>query len=53
MEVLGIDIDRKRLSLSMKKYNAALEKEELDKVLNDTSSQKVTLGDFIKIKLGE
>jgi len=53
VEVLGIDIDRKRLSLSMKKYNAALEKEELDKVLNDTSSKKVTIGDFIQIKLGE
>ena len=53
VEVLGIDIDRKRLSLSMKKYDAALEKEELNKLLNDTSSKTVTIGDFIKIKLGE
>ncbi|MBN2039486.1 MAG: S1 RNA-binding domain-containing protein [Spirochaetes bacterium] len=53
VEVLGIDIERKRLSLSMKKYDAALEKEELNKLLNETSSKKVTLGDFIQIKLGE
>jgi hypothetical protein len=37
----------------MKKYDAALEKEELNKLLNDTSSKTVTIGDFIKIKLGE
>lgn len=53
VEVLGIDVERKRLSLSLKRYNAALEQEELDKVLNDTGSKKVTLGDFIQIKLGE
>jgi small subunit ribosomal protein S1 len=53
VEVLGIDVDRKRLSLSMKKYDAAVEKEELDKLLNNNSSKRVTIGDFIKIKLGE
>jgi small subunit ribosomal protein S1 len=53
VEVLGIDVGKKKLSLSMKKYDAALEKEELAKVLYDSSSKKVTIGDFIKIKLGE
>ncbi len=53
VEVLGIDVERKRLSLSIKKYDVALEKEELNKLLNDTSSKTVTIGDFIKIKLGE
>ncbi len=53
VEVLGIDVDRKRLSLSIKKYDAAAEKEELDKLLHNSGSRKVTIGDFIKIKLGE
>jgi small subunit ribosomal protein S1 len=53
VEVLGIDVDRKRLSLSMKKYDAAVEKEELDKLLHNSGSKTVTIGDFIKIKLGE
>lgn len=50
-EVLGIDVERKRLSLSIKKYDFVLEKEELNRVLNDAGSKKATLGDFIKIKL--
>ncbi len=49
--VLGIDVDKKRLSLSIKNYDAVVEKEHLDKILNDTSSKKVTLGDFLKIDL--
>jgi small subunit ribosomal protein S1 len=53
VEVLGIDVDRKRLSLSMKKYDAAMEKEELNKLIYNSSSKTVTIGDFIKIKLGE
>ncbi|MBN2403773.1 MAG: S1 RNA-binding domain-containing protein [Spirochaetes bacterium] len=53
VEVLGIDVERKRLSLSMKKYDAAVEKEELNKMLNNSGSKTVTIGDFIKIKLGE
>ena len=53
VEVLGIDVNRKRLSLSMKKYDSAMEKEELNKVLKNSSSKTVTIGDFIKIKLGE
>ena len=52
-EVLGIDVEKKRLSLSIKNIDAAMEKEELDRVLNDASSKRVTLGDFIKIKLKE
>jgi small subunit ribosomal protein S1 len=53
VEVLGIDVGRKRLSLSIKKYEKEQEKAELNKLLNDTSSKTVTIGDFIKIKLGE
>jgi small subunit ribosomal protein S1 len=53
VEVLGIDTGRKRLSLSIKKFETAQDKEELKKLLRDTSSKTVTIGDFIKIKLGE
>jgi small subunit ribosomal protein S1 len=51
--VLGVDTDRKRLSLSIKQYDMLVEKEELSKVLNNTSSSKVTIGDFMKMKQGE
>ena len=53
VEVLGIDVERKRLSLSMKKHDAAMEKEELSKLLKNSSSKTVTIGDYIKIKLGD
>ncbi len=49
--VLGIDVDKKRLSLSIKNYDVIVEKEQLNKVLNDAGSKKVTLGDFLKIEL--
>jgi ribosomal protein S1 len=51
--VIGADSSKKRLSLSIKTYDIMTEKEELDKILKSTSSGKVTLGDYVKIKLGE
>jgi len=36
----------------MKKYDAALEKEELDKLINNSSSKTVTIGDFIRLSWG-
>jgi small subunit ribosomal protein S1 len=50
--VLGVDPDRKRLSLSIKQHDMAVEKEELNKVLKNTSPSKVTIGDLIKMKQG-
>ncbi len=49
--VLGIDVDKKRLSLSIKNFDDIVEKEHLNKILNEAGSKKVTLGDFIKINL--
>ncbi len=51
--VLGVDVDRKRLSLSIKQLEMAEEKEELSKVLNNASPSRVTIGDLIKMKQGE
>ncbi len=51
--VLDVDIDKKRLSLSIKHYEIMSEKEEVTKILRQTSSNKVTLGDMINIELGD
>ncbi|MCP4133939.1 MAG: S1 RNA-binding domain-containing protein [bacterium] len=51
--VLSVDIEKKRLSLSKKSYDIISEKEELEKILKDTSSSTPTLGDILKINLGE
>ncbi len=51
--VIGVDVEKKRLSLSIKGYDAISEKEELKKILKSTGSGKVTLGDFVNIKLGD
>lgn len=51
--VLGVDIDKKRLSLSIKHFDVMNEKEELEKILVSNSPAKVTIGDMVKIKLGE
>jgi small subunit ribosomal protein S1 len=51
--VLGVDVEKKRLSLSIKQYEIISEKEELDRVLNATSPGKVTIGDIIRDKIGE
>jgi len=50
--VLGVDVDKKRLSLSMKHFEVMSEKEELSKVLNNTGPTRVTIGDMIKMKQG-
>jgi len=49
--VLGVDVDKKRMSLSIKHYDMMMEKEELNRVLNDAAPGKVTLGDILKDKL--
>lgn len=49
--VLGVDVARKRLSLSIKSYDAATEKEALDNVMKNTKPSKVTLGDIVHINL--
>jgi len=49
--VLGVDIARKRLSLSIKSYDAATEKEALENVMKNTKPSKVTLGDIVHINL--
>lgn len=51
--VLGVDIARKRISLSMKLHEVSMEKEELNKILKSTSSNKVTIGDLMKMRQGE
>lgn len=51
--VLGVDIEKKRLSLSIKHFEIASEKEELEKIMKNTSPRKVTLGEMVNIKLGE
>ncbi len=49
--VLGVDVDKKRLSLSIKHYDMIVEKEELKRILNENNPGKVTLGDILKNKL--
>ncbi len=49
--VLGVDVEKKRLSLSIKQFEIKSEKEELKKILDNTGSRKATLGDFVDIKL--
>ena len=51
--VLDVDTDKKRLSLSIKHYEIMSEKEEVNKILKQTSPNTVTLGDIINIDLGE
>ena len=51
--VLDVDIPKKRLSLSIKHYEIISEKEEVTKILRQTSPNKVTLGDMINIDLGD
>lgn len=51
--VLGVDVEKRRLSLSIKQFEIISEKEELQRVLNATSPGKVTIGDIIRDKIGE
>jgi small subunit ribosomal protein S1 len=49
--VLDVDVDKKRLSLSIKSYESATEKEELEKIMKGTRPSTVTLGHFVNINL--
>jgi small subunit ribosomal protein S1 len=49
--VLDVDVGKKRLSLSIKSYESAAEKEELEKIMKGTRPSTVTLGDFVNINL--
>lgn len=51
--VLDVDVDKKRLSLSVKHFEIMSEKEEVNKILKQTSPNRVTLGDLINIELGD
>lgn len=51
--VLDVDTDKKRLSLSIKHFEIMSEKEEVSKILRQTSPNTVTLGDIINIDLGD
>lgn len=51
--ILGVDVNKKRLSLSLKQYDMIAEKEELDKILKETRPSTVTLGEMVNLKLGE
>jgi len=51
--VLDVDVEKKRLSLSIKHYEIMSEKEEVNKILKKTSPNTVTLGDIINIELGD
>ncbi len=51
--VLDVDVDKRRLSLSIKHYEIMSEKEEVTKILRQTSPNRVTLGDMINIELGD
>ncbi len=51
--VLGVDVKKKRLSLSIKQLDMIEEKEELEKVLKNTTPNTVTIGDMLKVKIGE
>ena len=49
--VLGVDVAKKRLSLSIKHYEIMSEKEEIKKILNTPTAGTVTLGELLKNKL--
>ncbi|HOO73068.1 MAG TPA: S1 RNA-binding domain-containing protein [Spirochaetota bacterium] len=51
--VLGVDVEKRRLSLSIKNYEIISEKEELEKIMKQSSPGRVTLGDFVDLKLEE
>lgn len=51
--VLGVDVNRKRLSLSIKHLEIMSEKEELSKILKKESPSTMSLGNMIKIELND
>jgi small subunit ribosomal protein S1 len=49
--IIDVDAEKKRLSLSIKSYEMATEKEELDHIMKETRPNTVTLGDLVNINL--
>jgi small subunit ribosomal protein S1 len=49
--VLDVNTEKKRLSLSVKHLEMQSEKEELKRILNETSPSTVTLGDMVDLSL--
>lgn len=48
--VLGVDTDKRKMSLSIKAYDVMNEKEELKKIMGSSSSSTTTIGDLLKFK---
>jgi len=51
--VLGVDTDKRKMSLSIKAFDVMNEKEELKKVMGSTSPSTATIGDLLKMKQNE
>jgi small subunit ribosomal protein S1 len=49
--VLDVDVEKKRVSLSIKAYEMVAEKEELENIMRGTKPSKVMLGDIVNINL--
>ena len=49
--VLGVDVEKRRLSLSIKHLEVMSEKEELSRIMQTNNPSRPTLGDMIKIEL--
>jgi small subunit ribosomal protein S1 len=48
--VLGVDTDKRKMSLSIKAFDVMNEKEELKKIMGSASSSTTTIGDLLKFK---
>jgi small subunit ribosomal protein S1 len=53
--VLGVDVERRRLSLSIKAFENMQEKEEKEKIVADQpqSSRTASIGAMLKLRLGD
>lgn len=51
--VQNVDVNKKRISLSIKMLDIIQEKEELDKIMNENVSNTASIGDMIKLKNDE
>jgi small subunit ribosomal protein S1 len=49
--VLDVDVEKKRVSLSIKAYEMVAEKEELENIMKGTKPSKVVLGDIVNFNL--
>ncbi|MCL1911498.1 MAG: S1 RNA-binding domain-containing protein [Leptospirales bacterium] len=49
--ILNIDPRKRRISLSIKQFEYTSEQDEVNKILRETSSNTVTIGDMVNIKL--